>query len=81
MTTYLGGGPILDIVDGLLKGGLLELSDPDKSTIRHVTLTETGLNHYRVLCKRQRHQDTTDPASTKTPSASGLDRMSDVNSQ
>ncbi len=60
------GGPLLDhgnpvhgwlipdIADGLLKDKLLELGDPDKSGMRPVTLTETGLTHYRMLCKRHR---------------------------
>ena len=53
------GWLIPDIIDELLKNELLELGDPDKSGIRPVALTETGLTHYRVLCKRQRHQDPT----------------------
>lgn len=51
------GWLIPDIIDGLLEDGLLELGDRDNSGMRPVTLTETGLNHYRLLCKRQRQQD------------------------
>jgi hypothetical protein len=51
------GWLIPDIIDELLKDRLLDLGDPDKSGIRPVALTETGLTHYRLLCKRQRHQD------------------------
>ncbi len=55
------GWLIPDIIDELLKEGLLELGDLDKSGMRQVALTETGLTHYRVLCKRQRHQDLVAP--------------------
>jgi hypothetical protein len=46
------GWLIPDIIDGLLKDGLLELGDPDESGMRRVALTEAGLTHYRVLCGR-----------------------------
>lgn len=35
----------------------MKLSDPDKSGIPRMALTEAGLAHYRVLCKRQRRKD------------------------
>jgi hypothetical protein len=55
------GWLIPDIIDGLLKDGLLELGDPDESGMRRVALTETGLTHYQVLCKRQRRTDQVAP--------------------
>jgi hypothetical protein len=62
------GWLIPDIVDGLLKDGLLELGDPDESGMRQVALTEAGLAHYRVLCKRQRRKDlVAPPPSTAAP--------------
>ncbi len=51
------GWLIPDILDGLLKDGLLELGDPDESGMRRVALTEAGLIHYRALCKRQRRKN------------------------
>ncbi len=67
-TYYDHGNPIPgwlvpDILDGLLPDGLVELSDPDESGMRQVALTEAGLIHYRVLCKRQRRQDVVAPPS------------------
>jgi hypothetical protein len=53
----VSGWLIPDIIDGLLKDGLLELGDPDESGMRRVALTEIGLTHYQVLCKRQRRKD------------------------
>ncbi|MGH3814531.1 MAG: hypothetical protein ACRDUV_19110 [Pseudonocardiaceae bacterium] len=76
------GWLIPDIVDGLLKDGLLELGDPDESGMRRVTLTEAGLTHYRVLCKRQRRKDLVAPPpehgrtteTTGTPAGRRLSR-------
>lgn len=55
--TPVPGWLIPDIVKALLKDGLLELGDPDESGMQRVALTEAGLEHYRVLCKRQRRKD------------------------
>ena len=72
-TRFPAGWLIPDIVDGLLKDGLLELGDPDESGMRRVALTESGLSHYRVLCKRQHCKDQAaplehgHPPGTRTP--------------
>ncbi|MGH3822827.1 MAG: hypothetical protein ACRDRA_08345 [Pseudonocardiaceae bacterium] len=60
MATPVPGWLIPDILDGLLKDGLLELSDPE-SGIQQVTVTEAGPAHYRALCKRQRRKDLAAP--------------------
>ncbi len=75
------GWLIPDIVDGLLKDRLLELGDPDESGMQRVALTEAGLAHYRVLCKRQRRKDQAARAghdrtteTTKNPAGRRLSR-------
>ncbi|MGH3698214.1 MAG: hypothetical protein ACRDRU_26535 [Pseudonocardiaceae bacterium] len=55
------------IPDGLLQDGLLELGDPDQSSIRPVALTETGQAHYRVLYQRQRRKDPAAPSARPAP--------------
>jgi hypothetical protein len=54
------GWLIPDILNELLKDGLLELIDPE-SGMQQVALTQTGLAHYRALCKRQRRRDLVAP--------------------
>ena len=61
------GWLIPDILDGLLKDGLLELGDPNESGMRRVALTEAGQTHYRVLCKRQRRKDPVAPPPGTRP--------------
>jgi hypothetical protein len=74
----VSGWLIPDIINGLLQDGLLELGDPDESGMRRVALTEAGLTHYRVLCKRQRHKDLVAPplnrreSQTARPEAAAL---------
>ncbi len=78
----VSGWLIPDIVDGLLKDGLLELGDPDKSGMRPVALTEAGLTHYRALGKRQRRKDQAAPPehdrTTETPAGRRLSRKRSV---
>jgi hypothetical protein len=64
-TYYDHGDPvpgwlIPDILNGLLKNGLLELGDRESGT-QQVTLTESGLAHYRALCKHQHRKDLVAP--------------------